>query len=189
MRASLLFGTWILLGSLVSGVLGDEPKTETPPDRATLEKQFAEKMTGIVMVGKFTILDQVLDLGPRPDKYTITKVEKKEGNNWLFIARVEYELGSYPVAVKVPIEWAGTTPVITVTNLEIPLVGKGVFSAHILFEGDRYAGTWSHDKVGGHMFGRLEKPKPEGEATKDEKKESSEKEKEKAAEPVKKESK
>ena len=185
MRASHRLLALVLLGSLGSLVRGDEPKTETPPDRATLEKQFAEKMTGVVMVGKFTILDQILDLGPRPDKYTITKVEKKDGNNWLFIARVEYDLGSYPVAVKVPIEWAGTTPVIPVTNLEIPLVGKGVFSAHVLFEGDRYAGTWSHDKVGGHMYGRLERPKEEGEAAKDEKKVSTEKANENQPDPAK----
>ena len=32
-----------------------------------------------------------------------------------------------------------------------------VFSARILFYGDRYAGTWQHDQVSGHMFGRIKK--------------------------------
>jgi len=161
-RTLLLIGLFTMVLA-PARMIADETKPAAPPDQAALEKEFAEKMTGIVMTGKFTILDQPIDLGPRPDKYTITKVEKKDGNNWLFVARVEYELGTYPIAVKVPVEWAGTTPVITVTNMEIPLVGKGVFNARVLFDGDRYAGTWSHDKVGGHMFGKLERPKPEDE--------------------------
>lgn len=168
-RRVLWVGGIVIFSGLSAAAIAEEPKsTPAMPDQATLEKEFIEKMTGIVMVGKFTILDQPIDIGPRPDKYTITKVEKKEGNNWLFVAKVEYDLGTYPVAVKVPVEWAGTTPVITVTNMEIPLVGKGVFNARVLFDGDRYAGTWSHDKVGGHMFGKLEKPKPE-DAKKEEK--------------------
>ncbi len=59
------------------------------------------------------------------------------------------------MAIKVPVEWAGKTPVICVTDLEIPLVGTGKFGARVLFDGDMYAGTWSHDAVGGHMFGRI----------------------------------
>ena len=129
-------------------------------DQGALEKQFTEHMTGAVLVGKFTVLDLPVDPGPKPDKYTITKVEKKEGNNWLFVARVEYSNGSYPVALKIPVEWAGKTAVISVSDMEIPLVAKGVFNARVLIDGDRYAGTWSHDKLGGHMFGRIEKPAP-----------------------------
>jgi hypothetical protein len=33
----------------------------------------------------------------------------------------------------------------------------GTFTARVFFYGNRYAGTWQHDKVGGHMFGRIEK--------------------------------
>lgn len=127
------------------------------------EQEFVEQMTGAVLTGKFTIADQEVDTGPKPDKYTITKVEKKEGNTWLFIARVEYDRGTYPVALKIPVEWAGKTPVISVTDMEIPLVAKGVFNARVLIDGDQYAGTWSHDDVGGHMFGKIVKEKAKSE--------------------------
>lgn len=151
----------LLLSPLARGEEVPPTKSsEAPVDQATLDKEFVETMTGAVLVGKFTILDQPVDTGPKPDKYTITKVEKKEGNTWLFIARVEYERGTYPVALKIPVVWAGRTPVISVTDLEIPLVGPGKFQARVLIDGDRYAGTWAHDKVGGHMYGRIERPKP-----------------------------
>jgi hypothetical protein len=151
------------VGLLLAGLViapwsawGADPASGTP-SREELEKQLVTKLTGVVLRGSFTVTGQAADGQPRPDKYTITKVEKKEGNQWLFVVKVEYENGTFPVAIKVPIEWAGTTPVICVTDLEIPLIGKGKFGARVLFDGEMYAGTWSHDAVGGHMFGRLER--------------------------------
>ena len=140
------------------GLLIAEPSTL--PDRAALEKQFVEALTGATLEGHFTILDKPVDEGPRPDKYTITKIEKRDDGDWTFIARVEYEKGAFPVALKIPVEWAGTTPVITVKDLEIPLIGAGKFQARVLIDGDRYAGTWAHDDVGGHMYGRIIKSTP-----------------------------
>ena len=32
----------------------------------------------------------------------------------------------------------------------------------VFFYGDRYAGTWQHGRVGGHMSGRIEKQAPKG---------------------------
>lgn len=130
------------------------------------EAKFVQELTGATLEGRFTVMGQELGTEGKPDKYTITKVEKKDGNNWLFIARVEYDQGSYPVAIKVPVEWAGDTPVICVTNLSIPAVAKGTFHARVLIDGDRYAGTWGHDQVGGHMWGRILRPErhePSGE--------------------------
>ena len=57
---------------------------------------------------------------------------------------------------------------ISVTNLSIPLLGSE-FTSRVLFYGDRYAGTWQHGKVGGHMRGRIEKAAPaESESSTDE---------------------
>ena len=50
-------------------------------------------------------------------------------------------------------EWAGDTPVISLTDASVP--GLGTFSARVLFYEDRYAGTWSHGDVGGNQFGRI----------------------------------
>jgi hypothetical protein len=48
---------------------------------------------------------------------------------------------------------------IQVSDLSIPGLGDE-FSARVLFYQGRYAGTWSHGKVGGTMFGRIEKLSP-----------------------------
>ena len=38
--------------------------------------------------------------------------------------------------------------------------GIGTFTVRVFFYGDRYAGTWQHGSVGGHMSGRIEKQAP-----------------------------
>ena len=53
------------------------------------------------------------------------------------------------------LEAVGDTPMITLTDLAVPTLGT--FTARVFFYGDRYAGTWQHGNVGGHMFGRIEK--------------------------------
>jgi hypothetical protein len=60
------------------------------------------------------------------------------------------------VKLPVPLEvfWAGDTPVITLTHAAVP--GMGTFTSRVMIYGDRYAGTWQHDKFGGHMWGKIE---------------------------------
>ena len=53
----------------------------------------------------------------------------------------------------------GEIPVITMQNLNIP--GLGTFSSHVVIDGNKYAGTWAHGKVGGHLYGRISKIKEE----------------------------
>jgi hypothetical protein len=69
------------------------------------------------------------------------------------------------VTLPIPLEikWAGDTPVITLTKLAIP--GLGTFTSRVVIYEGRYAGTWQHDRVGGHLFGKIEKAvsdKPDG---------------------------
>ena len=68
---------------------------------------------------------------------------------------VTVNLPALTVTVPVPVEvkWAGETPVITLDEVTIP--GLGTFSSRVVLDRGRYAGTWSHDKVGGHMFGTI----------------------------------
>jgi hypothetical protein len=134
-----------------------------PPDRAALEKLFAEKMTATALVGKFTV-DGKEDQA-REERYEISKTEKADGDDWIITARIKY--GKYDVNVPITLQvfWAGDTPVITLTDLSIP--GLGTFTARVMIYGDRYVGTWQHGKVGGHMFGRLEKSEPKAAPTDD----------------------
>jgi hypothetical protein len=56
--------------------------------------------------------------------------------------------------VPVTIEWAGDTPMITLTEQTVE--GLGTFSARVLLYDGLYAGTWKHGQFGGHMWGRIE---------------------------------
>jgi hypothetical protein len=56
-----------------------------------------------------------------------------------------------------PVKWVGDIPVITMDEMNIP--GLGTFSAHVVIDGNKYAGTWSHGKVGGHLYGKITKIK------------------------------
>ena len=122
-------------------------------DQEKLEQAFAEKMTGSTLVGRFSSRNSDK---MHEDRYTISKVSKLAGNVWIFQARIQYGEHDVNVPVPVKIEWAGDTPVITMTDAGVP--GMGKFTVRILFYRDEYAGTWSNDQGhGGQMFGRIEK--------------------------------
>jgi hypothetical protein len=124
-------------------------------DQAALEKSFVDTLIGATLVGNFSVVGHPSTGKDRADRYEIDKAEKVEGHRWLITARIKY--GKHDVKVPVPLEvyWAGDTPVITVSNVTVP--GMGTFVARVLVYGDRYAGTWQHDKFGGHMWGMIER--------------------------------
>lgn len=115
--------------------------------------RFAALMKDVKLVGSFT-RDDDETATPRREEYVISGATKVgTGDVWLVTSRIRY--GSVDVTVPVPVEvkWAGETPVITLDEVAIP--GLGTFSSRVVLDRGRYAGTWSHDKVGGHMFGAI----------------------------------
>lgn len=125
-----------------------------PASLSELERQFTDRMKGAALVGRFTIAGRE-DRPAAPDRYDIASVEKLGGTDWRFNARVRYGRIDVTLPIVVTMRWAGDTPVITMTDVTIPTLGT--FSARVLFYGDRYAGTWQHGNVGGHMYGRIER--------------------------------
>ena len=124
------------------------------PDRATLEKRFAERMTNVALVGHFTdTKKKASDLSE--EKYIIEKAVKDQGDDWLLTVRIQYGKHNLPVTLKIPVLWAGDTPVLSVTNLAVPLLGT--FNARVVIHEDKYSGTWSGAGHGGHLFGKIVK--------------------------------
>ena len=113
-------------------------------------------MANSVLVGFFTVDGKADDQPLKEERYEIDSVAKASGNLWVFTARVKYGNIDTRLPITVPMEWAGDTPMVSLTNASLPGLGTE-FSARVLFYEDRYAGTWQHGKVGGHMFGRIEK--------------------------------
>ncbi|MBI1345299.1 hypothetical protein GC163_03335 [bacterium] len=123
-------------------------------ERAALEKAFAEKLTKATLVGNFSVVGKENN---RPERYEIDSAEKLEEDNWLITARIKYGQNDVKVPIAVKVYWADDTPIISLTNITIP--GLGTFTSRVMFYGDRYAGTWQHDAVGGHLWGVIEKTK------------------------------
>jgi hypothetical protein len=146
---ALFAGGW-LAGRLGIGSVVD------PASLTEAERRFAATMQNAIMVGTFTVADRE-GRAPIPDRYEISSVEKVGNDLWRFNARMDCcgIAGSAAVPVVVPMRWVGDTPVILMTDTSLP--GLGTFTVRVLFYGDRYAGTWQHGQVGGHMSGRIEK--------------------------------
>ena len=145
----------------------DKPATtNVSPEKQKLYELFEKKLNNVQFKGNFTVLgrDQKGDL-PK-ETYTIKSVKKlPEGEYWLFTARVQYGGKDITVPMSLQVQWADTTPIITLTNANIP--GLGTFSSRVVIYKNEYAGTWSHGEVGGHLFGTIE-PAPAESEEKDE---------------------
>ena len=123
------------------------------------EQRFQEMLSGVTLTGHFTITGGEDPSNLREEKYTITKVTKLGDDYWLFFARIQYGGRDVTVPLKLEVKWADDTPIITLTDLELP--NLGTFTARVIIYRGQYAGTWSSDKHGGHMFGIITKNTPE----------------------------
>jgi hypothetical protein len=151
--AALLAGLFVFPGTLtVAEDKADEAKI------AERDAAFTKSMANCVLVGSFTVDGKDSDEPLKAERYEIESVAKASDNLWIFTARVKYGKLDTKLPITVPMEWAGDTPMVTLTNASLPGLGEG-FSARVLFYEDRYAGTWQHGPVGGHMFGKIERKK------------------------------
>ena len=147
-----LWLSFAVLAVTCSGISGGSAQDKPlKPDAAELEKAFAERMSGSVLVGNYSVVGKEMKPS-NPERYELRKVAKVKDNLWLFEARIKYGKTDVTLPMHLRLVWADDTPMIHLSDTIIP--GLGTFSARVLFHGDRYAGTWQHDKVGGH-FGCL----------------------------------
>jgi hypothetical protein len=147
--ALILFGGGWLVGRLGIGSVVD------PSSLSETERQFSDRMRNVTMVGTFTVAGRE-NRTPRPDRYEISSVEKVGDDLWRFNAKMDCcGLSGSGIPIVVPMRFVGDTPVIMMTETSLP--GIGTFTVRVFFYGDRYAGTWQHGKVGGHMSGTIEK--------------------------------
>lgn len=144
----------------------EAPAAKVEKSQEELEAAFAKLLTGATLEGGFTMdSPEQGSTEAKPERYRLKKVAKHKDDVWLFQAGVAYA-GKQEVVVPIylTVKWAGDTPVITLTDLNIPLLGT--YTARVLFHEGRYAGTWSGGGHGGELFGRITHPADtaEGEA-------------------------
>lgn len=161
MRTTSLFPCAASVLITVAGALnlfaGDPapPATQPAHDNTVLEQKFARTMTNAVLVGHWTLDGD--NKPPREERYTISSVMKLRGSLWLFNAHIQFGSKDVIVPLIIPVEWAGDTPIISVTDMGVPGIGK--YTARVVIYEDRYAGIWSGSPThGGSLFGRIEHP-------------------------------
>jgi hypothetical protein len=128
-----------------------------PAELPKLEREFAERMRNVRLVGRFTMAGRE-DRTPAPDSYEIDSIDKIGEDRWRFNARIGEYGNNLTLPIAVTMRFVDDTPMILMTDATIP--GVGTFTARVFFYGDRYAGTWQHGDRGGHLFGRVESTRP-----------------------------
>lgn len=145
----VLCGSGWLTGRLGIGSVVD------PASLTDAERQFADHMRGVSLVGSFTVAGREGQT-PTPDRYEIASVEKVGEDQWRFNASMDCcGVNGATLPIVVPMRFVGDTPMILMTDTSLP--GIGTVTVRVFFHGDRYSGTWQHGRVGGHMSGRIEK--------------------------------
>jgi hypothetical protein len=127
------------------------PATQPSAEQEQLIRKLEQTLSNATLVGGATFDGQ--NKPPKEDRYSLGEVKKLGGDMWLIPARIGNGQATIPLVL--PIKWAGDTPVITVTDMGLP--GMGKYTARVIFYGDHYAGTWSAGPThGGTLFGRIE---------------------------------
>ena len=143
------------LAPLLNAVDSTNQPPATQPDHETAQKALSDKLSGATLDGWFTVDGP--EQQPKRDKYTLGKVFHVKDDLWHIDARIQFGGKDVTVPLQLPIRWAGDdTPVICVTDFKVPLLG--IYTARVVFSGDRYAGTWSGATHGGTLWGRVERP-------------------------------
>lgn len=144
---------------------GDGAKSPAPAGEAAAadrDERFRKMVASTRLAGHFTV-DGVDRDTLRKEEYVITSATKLgKGDLWMLTSRIKYGTIDLQVPVPVKVKWAGDTPVITLDKVGIP--GLGTFSARVVLDQGRYAGTWSHDEKGGHLFGTITPVAPDSAA-------------------------
>ncbi len=118
------------------------------------DQALQQLLNGSRLTGSFTMKGKHAIDGVAKDSYVIQSLEKVSDVRWRFMVRISYMKTDVTVPLFLPIRWAGDTAVICVDDVFVP--GIGTYSARVLFDKNRYAGTWSGDDYGGHLFGLVE---------------------------------
>lgn len=154
-----------LVGLFVSPTFGQNnpPKPKLLPSNLDdAEQAFVDQLQNKTLVGKSSY-DGRPNEQPQQDSYQIGVVKKLQGSDWLVNARFDASGENVDIPVPVKVHWAGDTPVLSITDVNLPGIGAG-FSARVLFYRDRYVGTWDHGDEGGHLWGTIESEKSQSRA-------------------------
>lgn len=145
----------------VAGKRGDQEEAEAKKsERAELEQRFRESLAGVVLKGTWRMTTDLKGKSPlsepKEEKYSITNVEKIDGDKWVINARIQFADKDVTIPVPVRVVWAEDTPIITINELTMPMLGT--YSARVMVYRGYYCGTWFGPNYGGVMSGEITRP-------------------------------
>jgi hypothetical protein len=145
-----LLALTVALGVIVAGPAAAQA------DRADQEEKLHAMLEGARLIGQFSVVGAggAVASPPQAEQYAVSRLERDDQGRWVFNVSMSYGTQQHTMPVPVTIEWAGDTPMITMTEQTVE--GLGTFSARVLLYDGLYAGTWKHGQFGGHMWGRIE---------------------------------
>lgn len=141
------------------------PKPTNIPDAAQTERdnKLKESLQGAIFEGTWQMTGEGGLAGAAPlsgahhEKYAISNALKGAGDNWVITARIQFAEKDVQIPVPVRIIWAGNTPVFTLDDMALPLLGS--YSARVMIHESFYSGIWysKAKNYGGVMSGRIRK--------------------------------
>jgi len=140
------------IGLLSVTPLAAQDKPAGKPSKDDLVKKLEKTLTGAKFTGNYTALGKEAK-APTGEEYTIVSAERVDADIWLLKARIKYGNTDKTMPIPLEIQWAGDTPVITMTDMAIP--GMGTFSTRVVIYDGMYSGTWRHGEVKGQLFGTI----------------------------------
>ncbi len=160
----------LAVGIFQTAIADEQSKEKQPATKESAasklnekEKAFAKLLTGAVLEGtwRMTYFDkpgEEMKLGdPKTDRYEIVSAVKSGDENWVITARIVYADRDVNLPVPVRVVWADDTPMITLTELTMPILGT--YSARVIFHHGFYSGVWYGAGYGGVMSGQVSKSK------------------------------
>ena len=153
-RLRNIVATALAVAVAMSGQVQAQEGAQTQEQR---DAEFAALLDGARMEGKFNLNSAAGESAAQVDLYSVSELRKGEDGTWIFEYTMSYGQGpdgpKQTVPIPVRVEWAGDTPVLTMTDQTVE--GLGTFTVRVMIHEERYAGTWSNGTVGGHMWGRI----------------------------------
>ena len=91
---------------------------------------------------------------PRPASLQIKRLEKSAGpHDWTFQVALQAAGNTEECPLTADVHWAGSTPVISIHEVNIP--GVGTVSAKLLINNWLFAGIWVHNDKRGQVWGEV----------------------------------
>ncbi|MCC7292439.1 MAG: hypothetical protein IT449_10310 [Phycisphaerales bacterium] len=135
----------------------DQPSQ--PRTQSELENEFRDLLNGAVLTGSFRMIGKGMGREdatlsePIVERYVIEEASKVLEDSWMIKARIQYGDKDVTVPVIVRVVWAGDTPVITLDQASIPLIGS--YSARVMVYRGFYSGAWFGAGYSGVMSGQI----------------------------------